>query len=466
MGWFVLAAGLPALTTGLAGSDDDSLAVGLLLYLGIVLAAGAIGGLGPGLVGALAAAGVANYFIIPPVHQLTIDKTTDLVALVVFLAVAVTVSTLVHRSARLATDAKRARAEAEALAGSTATLVAEIDPLPSLLRQLCATLPLDAAAVWTPSGASGWVLVASSGEPPPQLADARVSSLGTGAGAVLAVRERDDLTSADRALLRSLTSHLALALAARELQADAARAAALAQGDALRTSILRAVSHDLRTPLASIKASVTSLLGREVTWSPDDVEHFHHTIDAEADRLDRLVDNLLDMSRLQAGAVHLQLGPVALDDIVGSALASLSPDTAAVTVDIAEDAPLVLADAALAERALANLLSNALVHAPVGSSVSVEHVDGPGDRVGLRVVDHGPGVDPVDMGRLTEPFQRLDDTSTRPGVGLGLAVAHGFVTAMGGTLTFATTPGGGLTAVIALERYAGLDRPAGGTAPA
>lgn len=461
----MLALGLPALTAGLAGADEDSLAVGLLLYLGIVLAAGAIGGLGPGLVGALAAAGAANYFIIPPVHQLTIDKTTDLVALVIFLAVAVTVSTLVHRSARLAADAQRARAEAEALAGSTATLVAEIDPLPSLLRQLCATLPIDAAAVWTPATPSGWTLVAASGEPPPQPADAQVSSLGTGAGAVLAVRERDDLTKADRALLRSLTSHLALALAARELQADAARAAALEQGDALRTSILRAVSHDLRTPLASIKAAVTSLLGREVQWSPDDVGHFHTTIDVEADRLDRLVGNLLDMSRLQAGAVHLRLGPVALDDIVGSALASLSPDTAAVAVDIAEDAPLVLADAALAERTLANLLSNAIAHSPAGSTVGVEYAAGDGDRVCLRVVDHGPGVDPGDMHRLIEPFQRLDDASTRPGVGLGLAVAHGFVAAMGGTLTFATTPGGGLTATIGLERYDRVDAPAAGAEP-
>lgn len=447
-GWLALALGLPSLTAALVDSDADSLAVGLLLYLGIVLAAGAIGGLGPGLVGAFAAAASANYFVIPPVHELTIGKTTDLVALVMFLAVAVTVSTLVHRSARLAADAARARSEAGALAGSTATLLGEIDPLPALLRRLVDVLSFDAAAVYTPTG-SGWALAASSGAHPPAPDEASVTRLGAANGAVLAVREREPLTSADRDLLRSLADHLALALDARELQADAARAAALEQGDALRTSILRAVSHDLRTPLASIKASVSSLLGHEVQWDAETVEHFHRTIDTEADRLDRLVGNLLDMSRLQAGALNLRLEPIVLDDVVSSALASLSPDANAVKVEIPDDAPFARGDAALVERALANLLSNALTHAPEGTEVRVV-AEPDGDDVALRVVDHGPGVTPTEMGRLVEPFQRLDDASTRPGVGLGLAVAHGFVAAMGGRLSFDTTPGGGLTASILL----------------
>lgn len=446
-GWLVLVVGLPVLTAALAGSDADNLGVGLLLYLGIVLAAGAVGGIGPGLAGALASAAAANYFIVPPVHRLTISKTTDLVALVVFVAVAVTVSTLVNRSARLSSEAARARAEAEALAGSTATLVGEVDPLPSLLQQLRDTLHLESVGIFAPAP-DGWHTLAIAGDPPVSPADSHVTALGNPDGPVLALRESAPLSSADRGLLRALTGHLALAIAARELQTEAARAAALEQADALRTAILRAVSHDLRTPLASIKAAVTSLLGDEVTWGPDAVRQFHTTIDDEADRLDRLVGNLLDMSRLQAGALELNLGPVALDDIVGSALASLPTSSTAVAIDIPGTTPLAHADAALLERAVANLLSNAMAHAPDGSTVTVEGGGAGGEAV-LRIVDRGPGVAPEQMARMVEPFQRLGDTSGH-GVGLGLAVANGFVAAMGGCLLFEPTPGGGLTASIVL----------------
>jgi two-component system sensor histidine kinase KdpD len=447
-GWLVLAAGLPLLTVVLVSNGPEGLAVGLLLYLGIVLAAGAIGGLGPGLVGALASAALANYFIVPPVHRLTIDKATDLVALMIFVAVAVTVSTLVNRSARLSAEAARARAEAEALAGSTATLVAEVDPLPALLTQLRTTLGLDAVGIFTPSP-SGWIELASAGGPIGTPDEVDVTALGSPDGPVLAVREGTPLSGADRGLLRALTGHLALAISARELQTEAARAAALEQADALRTAILQAVSHDLRTPLSSIKAAVTSLLGDEVEWSADAVRQFHTTIDAEADRLDRLVGNLLDMSRLQAGALELRLGPVALDDIVGSALASLSDTSTPVDIDIPDATPLAHADAALLERAVANLLANAFAHSRPGTSVLVE-AGGAGAETVLRIVDHGPGVAPEQMASMVEPFQRLGDTSTHAGVGLGLAVANGFVTAMGGHLRFETTRGGGLTASIVL----------------
>lgn len=458
-GWLVLLVGLPLLTAALVSSEDDNLAVGLLLYLGIVLAAGAVGGLGPGLAGALASAATANYFIVPPVHRLTIDKATDLVALVMFVAVAATVSTLVNRSARLSAEASRARAEAETLAGSTATLVAEVDPLPALLTQLRTTLGLEAVGIFTPSPL-GWVELAAAGAPIGTPDDADVTALGSPDGPVLAMREGRPLSGADRGLLRALTGHLALAISARELQTEAARVAALEQADALRTAILRAVSHDLRTPLSSIKAAVTSLLGDEVDWSTDAVRQFHTTIDAEADRLDRLVGNLLDMSRLQAGALELRLGPVAFDDIVGSALASLSDTSTPVDIDVPDATPLAHADAALLERAVANLLANACAHAAPGTSVLVE-AGGAGAEVVLRIVDHGPGVPPEQMASMVEPFQRLGDTSAHAGVGLGLAVANGFVTAMGGHLRFETTHGGGLTASIVLP-----SEPSHGAAPA
>ena len=461
-GWAVLGLGLPVLTGALAGRRTASLAVDLLLYLGLVLIAGVVGGSGPGLAGAALAALAANYYVIPPVHRLTIAKTEDVVALVMFTAVAVTVSTLVNRSARLAAEARRARAEAGALARSTATLAAEIDPLPALLDQLRAVLALDAVGVFSRRPDGSWASTASSGETTPAPAGPHVMALGEGGQHVLAVRPHEHLTSADRALLDSLAGQLALALAARELQADAARAGALVQADALRTAILRAVSHDLRTPLASIKAAVSSLLGDEVTWPPAAVQQFHVTIDAEADRLNHLVGNLLDMSRLQVGAVELRLGPVALEDVVASALASLGQAAGSVVVDVPETTPLAHADAALLERAVANLVANALSYSPGGAPVVVEGGGAGGEAV-LRIVDRGPGVPADERASIVEPFQQRGDAATRGGVGLGLAVANGFVVAMGGRLAFEETPGGGLTVAVVLASH---PAPTGPPAPA
>jgi two-component system sensor histidine kinase KdpD len=218
----------------------------------------------------------------------------------------------------------------------------------------------------------------------------------------------------------------------------------------LRTAILAAVSHDLRTPLAAIKASVTSLRDQDVTWSPAATAEFLEAIEEETDRLTSLVGNLLDMSRIQTGSLVLVRRRVGLDEVVPRALATLPSSGQDVRVEVAETLPRVEVDAELLERAVANIVANARQWSPSASQVVVRG-DATNGRVELRVIDHGPGVGAEERDRMFLPFQRLGDRAGGNGIGLGLAVARGFVEAMGGLLDVEDTKGGGLTMVLSFE---------------
>ncbi len=258
----------------------------------------------------------------------------------------------------------------------------------------------------------------------------------------------------ERTLRRRVEAEAARAEAAalaQELRQGEAEADRLSAANELRTALLRAVSHDLRTPLASMKASVTSLLGDDVAWSEADTRTFLETIDTEADRLDRLVGELLDMGRIEAGAVEVALAPVSIDELLAGALdgAGATPDR--IRLEVPEDLPGVVVDPPLVERALANVLTNALRHSPPTAVIRVA-AEALGDDVVVRVVDTGPGIHPDERARVLQPFQRLGDGRTDPGVGLGLAVARGFTEAVGGRLDLDDTPGGGLTVTLTLPR--------------
>lgn len=245
--------------------------------------------------------------------------------------------------------------------------------------------------------------------------------------------------------------------ARRGRQADRAEQESrlLAEANRVRTALLAAVGHDLRTPLAAAKAAVSSLLSKDVELVADDRRELLTTADESLDRLNALVGNLLDMSRLQAGAMPMRLEPLALDEVVATALDAL-PDGREVRVELADDLPPVVADAGLLERVLVNLLDNALRHTPSGRPPVLAAVSR-GAGVELRVADHGPGIPARDRDRVFLPFQRLGDTDNTHGIGLGLALARGLLEAMGGRLQPGDTPGGGLTMLVTL--------PAGG-APA
>jgi two-component system sensor histidine kinase KdpD len=195
------------------------------------------------------------------------------------------------------------------------------------------------------------------------------------------------------------------------------------------------------------------LLSEEVSFPPQDVRSLCRTIDAETDRLTSLVDNLLDMSRLQAGALPVSVQPTSVESVLYSAVAYLSSAGSGIALDLDESLPMVLADPGLLERAVANVMANALAWSPVGTAVRVE-AGAAGGRVDIRVIDQGPGIPPNLRGRVFVPFQRRGDGAggLPGGIGLGLAVAKGFTEAMGGELTVEDTAGGGATLIFSLPR--------------
>jgi two-component system sensor histidine kinase KdpD len=295
-------------------------------------------------------------------------------------------------------------------------------------------------------------VVAATGENPaarPDAADVNVPISGT---LSLALAGRP-LPAGDRRVLGAFAVYAGVALDQRRLAAEAEAARPIAAADRMRAALLAAVSHDLRSPLASAKAAVTSLRTPDMRWSASDTAELLATADESLDRLAHLVENLLDMSRLQAGALSLFPRPVGLDEVVAGALASLEPTSREVAVDIPDDVPEVAADPAILERVVVNLTANALRYSPAGKPPLLA-ASALGDRVELRVVDRGPGIPEADRESMFVPFQRLGDTDNTTGVGLGLALSRGLTEEMDGTLDVEDTPGGGLTMIISLPAAA------------
>jgi two-component system sensor histidine kinase KdpD len=438
LGFVLAAVGLPLLTLVLAQLRDQlELPSVMLLFLLLVVAVAALGGLWPGLTAAAGGFLLVNYFFIEPHHTLTIADAEDVLALFVFLAVGAIVSSFVALAARRAAEGARARAEAEAL-----SRLAGSSTVSALLEGLCRVLGLEGAAVLHRFD-GGWRIEAASGDRVPESPEASSATSELDADHVLALAG-GPIRSEDQRVLDAFAKELAASVHVGELEAEAEAAGGLTAANELRAALLAAVSHDLRTPISAIKASVTSLLQRDVDWTPEARQEFLETIDEETDRLNALVGNLLDMSRLQVGALEISALPIGLDEVLPAALHSIGAPDGSVQVDVAETLPRVLADRGLLERALANVISNAVRFSPSGSPprITAGVVDG---GVDVRVVDRGPGVPRSEWDRLFKPFQRLGDAGQSEGVGLGLAVAKGFIEAMGGEIEADDTPGGGLT---------------------
>ena len=435
--------GLPLLTVVLTQLRDQvELPTVLLLFLLLVVTVSAVGGVWPAIGAAIAASLLVNWFFVAPLHTFTITETENLIALGVFLAVAGIVALFVSLAARRAAEGARARAEAEALARLAGTA-----PAATVLDSLRRVLELDGAAVLH-RHEGGWQVDAASGDRIPETPRAGSTTIELDAEHVLALAGKP-VASQDERVLEAFTKELAASVELGDLQERAAAAGVLASANELRAALLSAVSHDLRTPIAAIKASVTSLLQQDVDWTPEARREFLDTIDEEVDRLNGLVGNLLDMSRLQAGAVEVRREPVGLEEVVPAALRSLGARADGVVLEVPETLPRVLADAGLLERALANIVGNAIRHSPPGRPVRV-FADAVNGGVDVRVVDRGTGVEESARREMFLPFQRLGDSGD-DGVGLGLAVAKGFVEAIGGEIETEETPGGGLTMVVRLR---------------
>jgi two-component system, OmpR family, sensor histidine kinase KdpD len=462
-GVLLLAAGLPLLTFALSVSPlrldlgDD-----LLIYLVAVVAVAVVGGFWPALLTAVVASLLVNWFFTPPVHTLTIADGKSLLALLLFVTVAVTVSSVVHLAALRARQAARSSEEAADLLALAQTVLGGQDTPAAVLEHL--TRSRGGQARLLERSGEQWVRVAGS-------VDAEGRTQRALARPDLVLEVADQTRPLSPRLLDGLAAQAAAALDRDRLRTQAAQAEALAEGNRMRTALLAAVSHDLRTPLASIKASVSTLRQTDVEWTAADEAALLATIEASADRLDALIGNLLDMSRLTTGSLQPFLRPTAIDEVAPMALRGLdgggldsgAADGGTLRFEVPDGLPLVLTDPGLLERVLANLFANALAYSPDGQP-PVLRARHDGDRVLLEIVDRGRGVPDELKDRMFEPFQRLDARGPDPsggagvggagvggaGVGLGLAVVKGFVDIMGGSVTAADTPGGGLTMRVTL----------------
>jgi two-component system, OmpR family, sensor histidine kinase KdpD len=471
---FALALAAPPLLTVILASARGgvNLISDALAFLVVVVVVALTGGLVPALIAAVLTSLLLNYYFIPPLHTFTIAEANNALALGVFVVVAIAVSSVVDLAARRTRQAARASAESQTLAtlaGSVLRGEAGVDAMLERVREAfgmrSATLlerSDEAAGVAASRGpACTWTVAASAGPGPvsrPEDADVDVD---VGDDFCLALSGRT-LPVEDRRVLGAFAAHAAVAIEQHRLAAAAEAAKPIAEADRMRAALLATVGHDLRTPLAAAKTAVTGLGSDDVAWTRQDRSELLATANQALDQLTRLVDNLLDMSRLQAGALSLGFEPTGVDDVAVHALRDLGPQARDVKVVIPPGLPPVLADPALLERVVVNLLSNAIRYSPAGSpptlAASALH-----DRVELRVIDRGPGIPEADRDRIFAPFQRLGgpDAATdgtrlsagsgqASGTGLGLALSRGLTEAMHGSLTPEETPGGGLTMTVSL----------------
>jgi two-component system, OmpR family, sensor histidine kinase KdpD len=467
LGVIVALAALPLLTLGLSFQRSGlNLTSDVLLFLLAVVAVALVGGSWPAIATAVVGGLLLNYYFVPPLHTFRIAEGNNDLALGVFVAVAAMVSRVVDIAARRTSEAARAAAEAETLSTLAGSVLRGQSALPALLDQVRKTYGMTSAAllergpqssvmqadeaadVEEPIDRHGWHIVASAGADPCQAPEEGDNDLPVGDDLALVLRGRP-LPAADRRILGAFAAQTAIALQQQRLAAAAAAAAPLAAADRTRTALLSAVSHDLRTPLASAKAAVTSLRSPDVRWADEERGELLATAEESLDRLTRLVENLLGVSRLQAGAVSVFARPVGLDEIVPLALDDLGSAGRAIQIQVSDDLPAVLADPALLERVIANLTANAVRYSPVDHPPLIT-ASALGDWIELRVVDRGPGIPETERERVFAPFQRLGDRDNSTGVGLGLALSRGLTDSMGGSLTPEDTPGGGLTMVIRL----------------
>jgi two-component system sensor histidine kinase KdpD len=443
MGFALAVAGLPLLTWLLSTiRSEESITSDVLAFQLFVVVVALVGGIWPAVVSALAAGILLDYFFVDPLYTITITEPLHLLALVIFVVVAVLVSIVVDQAARRSRVASRAAAESETLATIAGGVLSGQDALDALVARLRESFGM--ASVLLRS--RGAVLYAATDA---ALAsdDDRESSFPIGDHASLALRG-PELPASDRRILGAFLSQIAAALVQRELATEAESMRPVAEADRLRTALLAAVGHDLRRPLAAATAAITSLRSSEVTLSPADEAELLAAAEESLDALADLVTKLLDASRLQAGVLGVTLSEVALDETVMGALDELALAPGEVQLELG-DVPAVTADPVLLQRAVVNLLANALRFSPPGTSpvVATSSFE---SRVQLRVIDSGPGIPAERREDVFVAFQRLGDTDNTTGVGLGLALSKGFVEAMGGTLEAEDSPGGGLTMVIEL----------------
>ena len=484
-GYVIALAGTAVVTGGLLAVRGRVTATNVALtYLLVVVAAAANGGLWPGVTAAGLGFVAFDLLFLPPYGHLKVHNQQDYVSLAVYLLIALVVSVLVDARERRRAQAERREHETRTLYELSNSLLGH-DSLQATLQRVAATVrslfDLAGCAIVLPSDSSpGVVVAASDGRIPEQLpamldafpdgeirlgqafpGDAgsastlvvamRTAQRPVGAMVVIATgRQPAGFGEVERRLLTTFANQAALAVEHGQREEERAYARALVESDRLRTALLNSVSHDLRTPLSSIKASASSLLDPDIAWSRTEQREFLETIDQESDRLTRLVHNLLDMSRIEAGALDPQLVETTLTEVVGPVVRlARTQGSHQILVDVPDNLPTVLVDPVRLDQVLTNLVDNACRYAgdkPV--TLAGRALDG---QVELRVIDHGPGIPAAERDRIFDQFYRLRRNGRGPdGTGMGLAICRGILAALGGHIRVETTPGGGATFVVSL----------------
>jgi two-component system sensor histidine kinase KdpD len=408
-----------------------------VLYVFAVLPIAVVWGLALALAVSVASMLAFEWFYLPPVHKFSLADRESWFALAVYLGTAVVVSELAARSRRRAAAAEQRERESALLAELATELLRGRDlddELPEIAARAARVLGVDEAEIEL-----GAARRAPSGSPYPlEVADRAVGTIYTPAGS-------DPNVAARGRFLPALAALLAVAVDRDRLEREALEAETLRRSDLVKTALLRAVSHDLRSPLTGIRTAIGALRNETLRLTDDDRAELLETIEVDSDRLSRLVGDLLDLSRLEAGGAQPEQELWSLDDLVLEAVDALG---ARDRVEITGEAPLVNVDAVQIQRVLANLIENAMKFSPPASRVLVRITATRKEAI-VRVVDQGPGLPEEELERVFEPFYR-HGSDVRSGAGLGLAIARGFAAANGGRVWAESRPDQGATFAMAL----------------
>ena len=449
----VLVFGLPTITLFLSQFRSQlDLSTVSLLYLLFAVLVGLIGGIVPSIVAGVASFGLLNFYFAPPIHTFTISDTRDLVTLITFFAVSLVIGFLIDQMAQKLTQSQKNEARSRLFSQSAEIMLTSKDPLYDLvvlLRESLMRRYVELAQIEGTDQNSRKILASDGGLTEEDRVLTREVEISL-PDVVLYV-SGGPLSGDQVETIALMKPQIRAALSARALDEERQASQQIKQGDQLRRALLAAISHDLRTPLATIRAASSGLLDEDVELDRESKVELLQTIDQEARTLTEIVNNLLDLSRLNAGALAIKISNVSLAEVVGQALISIRKEIERVELDVPEDLPLILADSALLERAFANLVENALLYSPKLAKIKVT-AQVSGNCVILRIIDHGPGILPQDRASVFVPFHRLGDSGSRSGVGLGLAVAKGFVEAQGGSIEIEDSHGGGTTMAVRLTR--------------
>ena len=388
-----------------------------------------------------------NYLFTPPFHTLNISNKNDLLALLVYLAISITASLILRKLEIRTAKLKQLSKEGLFLSSLAENIIRGHNSIDEILNNSKSTFGLKELAVAQNDPINKdkgvKVIYGSITTITKEISDSQI--VLNAEYSLLANPAIND--PEPRKLVTTFGSQVLILLERQLLEANERELSDIRQADQMRVALLNAVSHDLRGPLASSKAAISSLRNNEVAWTPEDQRELLDSASLSLDQLNHLIENLLDMSRLEAGAIFLNWRNVGVEDVVSGAIKSLKSPTELIEISIDPELPPIKGDPILLERVIGNLLENALRFNPKGRSITIAAFR-VGENIEIRIIDHGPGLSTKDKSKLFTPFQRLGDRDNSTGVGLGLAIVKGFTELMNGRISLEETFQAGLTMVL------------------